>query len=211
MYNKKVIFLLPVKTTYSCFLLNCTANNQFQVFAHFLVTNQFKFLLDCRKWESKKVLFSAKNVTFTYIYLTPTYMSSRRKYLWLFMFVCRNYFVRCPIFQDHCRVARLGEFSPNGLLFSLGSGLKTTEEAHISGLLFSHCTSYVRKNFDKKWIGLHFGRLFHKLIWSPWTTVTLQDHLSDVYADICITTKTKTWCLLTLKYYPNDRNRPSRM
>jgi hypothetical protein len=22
-------------------------------------------------------------------------------------------------------------------------------------------------NFDKKWIGLHFGRYFHKLTWSP--------------------------------------------
>jgi hypothetical protein len=22
--------------------------------------------------------------------------------------------------------------------------------------------------FDKKWVGLHFGRLVHKLIWSPW-------------------------------------------
>jgi hypothetical protein len=23
-------------------------------------------------------------------------------------------------------------------------------------------------NFGREWIGLHFGRIFHKLIWSPW-------------------------------------------
>jgi hypothetical protein len=23
-------------------------------------------------------------------------------------------------------------------------------------------------NFDKKFVGLHFGPLFHELIWSPW-------------------------------------------
>jgi hypothetical protein len=26
----------------------------------------------------------------------------------------------------------------------------------------------LRFNFDKKWVGLHFGRIFHKLFWSPW-------------------------------------------
>jgi hypothetical protein len=26
-------------------------------------------------------------------------------------------------------------------------------------------------NFDKKSVGLHFGRFFHKLIWSPWTWI----------------------------------------
>jgi hypothetical protein len=24
-------------------------------------------------------------------------------------------------------------------------------------------------NFDKNWFGLHFGRFFYKLIWSPWS------------------------------------------
>jgi hypothetical protein len=24
-------------------------------------------------------------------------------------------------------------------------------------------------NFDKKWVGLHFGRFFHELIWPPWS------------------------------------------
>jgi hypothetical protein len=40
----------------------------------------------------------------------------------------------------------------------LGSWLKITEEAHISGLLLSRVKG--GKNFDKKWVGLHFGRLF---------------------------------------------------
>jgi hypothetical protein len=30
---------------------------------------------------------------------------------------------------------------------------------------FLHGKSY--NNFYKKWVGLHFGRFFHKLIWSP--------------------------------------------
>jgi hypothetical protein len=28
-------------------------------------------------------------------------------------------------------------------------------------------------NFDKKWVGLHLGWFFHKLIWSPWYPVML--------------------------------------
>jgi hypothetical protein len=32
---------------------------------------------------------------------------------------------------------------------------------------FFRGTSNTYINFDKKLIGLHFGRLFHKLIWSP--------------------------------------------
>jgi hypothetical protein len=36
-------------------------------------------------------------------------------------------------------------------------------------LLFSTvCTSYVPVNFNKRWIGLPFGRLFYKLVWSLW-------------------------------------------
>jgi hypothetical protein len=38
------------------------------------------------------------------------------------------------------RVTRLGEFSPNGRLFTLGSGLKITEVGQISGLLFAALT-----------------------------------------------------------------------
>jgi hypothetical protein len=30
---------------------------------------------------------------------------------------------------------------------------------------FSRCINYVHIYFDKKWVGLHFGRLFYKLIY----------------------------------------------
>jgi hypothetical protein len=45
--------------------------------------------------------------------------------------------------------------------------LKISEVAQIYGTTFSQS---IRSLFilTKKWIGLHFGRLFHKLIWSPW-------------------------------------------
>jgi hypothetical protein len=53
----------------------------------------------------------------------------------------------------------VGEFSPSGWLFSF---LGFTKVANILG-------HSLRINFGKKWIGSHFGRLFHKLIWSPWS------------------------------------------
>jgi hypothetical protein len=63
------------------------------------------------------------------------------------------------------RVTRLGEFSPIGRLFTLGSFLKITKVAHIFGASF-----FPRKkgcvDFSKKWLGLHFERIFQKLIWS---------------------------------------------
>jgi hypothetical protein len=45
-----------------------------------------------------------------------------------------------------------------------GQLLETNEVAHILGKLYSsvefmHC--------GNEWVGLHFGRFFHKLIWSP--------------------------------------------
>jgi hypothetical protein len=33
------------------------------------------------------------------------------------------------------------------------------------GVLFS--TEKVTNYYFKKWVGLHFGRFYHKLIWSP--------------------------------------------
>jgi hypothetical protein len=44
---------------------------------------------------------------------------------------------------------------------------KIAEVAHTYVLHFSKCISYIFI-FAKKRDGLHFGRLFHKLIWSPW-------------------------------------------
>jgi hypothetical protein len=64
------------------------------------------------------------------------------------------------------RVTRLGQFLPIGWLFTLGSVLKLTKVAKFLGLLFPRYQLCI--NFDKKWVGLHFGRLFHKLIRSPW-------------------------------------------
>jgi hypothetical protein len=57
-----------------------------------------------------------------------------------------------------------------GSLFTLGSDLKIAEVAHIHnwaifGPLFSP-RKQLCINFDKKMV-VHFGRLFHKLIWSP--------------------------------------------
>jgi hypothetical protein len=63
------------------------------------------------------------------------------------------------------RVTRLGEFLPFVRLFSLGSFWEITEVAQIYGVLFPQVKLCI--NFDKKMFGLHFGRLFHKLIWSP--------------------------------------------
>jgi hypothetical protein len=59
-------------------------------------------------------------------------------------------------------VTSLGEFSPIGRLFTLGSGFKITEVVQIFRLLFFNGTSYVCIHCDKKMVGLHFGRLFQK-------------------------------------------------
>jgi hypothetical protein len=75
------------------------------------------------------------------------------------------------------RVNRLGEFSPFGWLFSLGFVLKIREVAHIFWPIFS--TVKFRYYFRQIWVGLRFGRFFHKLIWSPcWTPGTKNFHLS---------------------------------
>jgi hypothetical protein len=31
---------------------------------------------------------------------------------------------------------------------------------------FPQSVDYI--NFDKKWVWLHLGQFFHKLVWSPW-------------------------------------------
>jgi hypothetical protein len=46
----------------------------------------------------------------------------------------------------------------------LGRFLKITEAAQIVGLLFPRDKLCI--NFDKKSVGLHFRRFFHKPIWS---------------------------------------------
>jgi hypothetical protein len=71
------------------------------------------------------------------------------------------------------RVTRLGEFSPKGRHFTLGGIIKFSEVAQTFGLLFPKFRLCI--NFDKKWV----GRIFHKLIWSPWKK-TLQ-----IVAKVC--------------------------
>jgi hypothetical protein len=51
-------------------------------------------------------------------------------------------------------------------LFSLASLLRIAEVVKILGLFFSCSTNYVLI-LTEKFVGLHFGRLFRKLIWSP--------------------------------------------
>jgi hypothetical protein len=63
------------------------------------------------------------------------------------------------------RVTRFGDFSPIGRLFSLGI-LFNAEIAQILGHPFF--TVKVMFRLRRKRFGQHFGRLFNRLIWSPW-------------------------------------------
>jgi hypothetical protein len=62
------------------------------------------------------------------------------------------------------RVTRLGDFLPIGYVFTLGYFIYLS--CRILGYFLTRLR-FVCTNFDKKWVGLHFGRFFHKLIWSP--------------------------------------------
>jgi hypothetical protein len=71
------------------------------------------------------------------------------------------------------RVTGLGEFS-NGRSFILSNFIKITEVAQNFGLLFPvHCQCF---NFMGNSVGLHFGRFFYKLIWSPWLQTYVTTH-----------------------------------
>jgi hypothetical protein len=67
------------------------------------------------------------------------------------------------------RVTRLCEFLPTGRLFSLCCLDKITCVAHICDQFFSWSKSSII--FDKKCAGLHYGRLFHNRIRSPWLPI----------------------------------------
>jgi hypothetical protein len=63
-------------------------------------------------------------------------------------------------------VTRLDEFSPTVWLFTLGSFyVKITEVAQTNGLVLSVVKAMNWSS--EKLIGLQFGQLFHKSIWSP--------------------------------------------
>jgi hypothetical protein len=57
------------------------------------------------------------------------------------------------------RVTRSGDFSPNGRLFAFGQLL---ENYRSSPHFFRHFVQWLSLciNLEKKWAGLHFGRIF---------------------------------------------------
>jgi hypothetical protein len=63
-------------------------------------------------------------------------------------------------------VTGLAEFLAVGRLFSLGSSFENYESSPHFWATFSLSLSYA-SILTKKWFGLHFGRFFHQLIWSP--------------------------------------------
>jgi hypothetical protein len=63
----------------------------------------------------------------------------------------------------------LGEFSPVGRLFTLDSLLKIFKKEPKLFVTFKRGKN-VCINFAKTWIELHFGRIFHQLVWPAWHT-----------------------------------------
>jgi hypothetical protein len=61
----------------------------------------------------------------------------------------------------------LGEFSPIGRLFTLGSSFKITEVAQIFGQLFLHGSSYGLHNCAKNVFGYSLGDFFIKASGHP--------------------------------------------
>jgi hypothetical protein len=62
---------------------------------------------------------------------------------------------------------QIGRIFADWAIIYHGHFLKFTEAAEIFALLISHVNSYVPINFDKTCAGIHFGRFFHKKVWSP--------------------------------------------
>jgi hypothetical protein len=69
------------------------------------------------------------------------------------------------LFTPVDRVTRLGENSPKGRLFTIGSFSNITKVAQIFGLLFSACKSSALI-LTKTLFGYILGD-FYKLVWSP--------------------------------------------
>jgi hypothetical protein len=82
-----------------------------------------------------------------------------------------------PLIWDTNRVTRLGDFSPKGDCLLWADFFKIKEVAHIFGATFSDTCI----NFDKEWVGRHFGRFFHKLIRSRCTAI----YKCSVYCFLC--------------------------
>jgi hypothetical protein len=64
---------------------------------------------------------------------------------------------------------QIGRFFAYWPIKCCGQLLKITEVALAGGAVFSSVK--VMHNFWQKWVGPHFGRFHHKLIWSPWWKV----------------------------------------
>jgi hypothetical protein len=62
------------------------------------------------------------------------------------------------IFRLVARVTRFGEFSPDGRFVDLDNQKKIAEEPAFLDYLIQRLSLCIY--FDKKWVGLHFGRIF---------------------------------------------------
>jgi hypothetical protein len=60
-----------------------------------------------------------------------------------------------------------GRIFAHWVIVTLSGFLKITEVAENNKLLFHQCSPKFCFYSDKKWVGLHFGRVLHKPIWSP--------------------------------------------
>jgi hypothetical protein len=87
-------------------------------------------------------------------------------FLWAIIFFGRlfslgDYFLWAIIFFG--RLFSLGEYFLWTIIF-IGQFVENLKkEVHILGILF-----FLSIIFDMIYVGQHFGRFFHKLIWSPW-------------------------------------------
>jgi hypothetical protein len=68
------------------------------------------------------------------------------------------------------------QIAPLGDCLIMEVFLKLTEVAHIFGTLFAWLRFCL--DLDKKMVGLHFRRFFHKRIWSPWLYISQRPELA---------------------------------
>jgi hypothetical protein len=87
----------------------------------------------------------------------------------------------------------LGEFLHFGWLFTLGSISKITGEAQNLDIFFS--TVLV-----KKWVELHFGPLFYKLLRSPWCQSKSTQLEIEKIAMYVLKNATQTFSLIVLHF-----------
>jgi hypothetical protein len=65
---------------------------------------------------------------------------------------------------------KLPQILPIGRRLTLGSYFENNKSNQIFLLLLATAKiKYLHITFDKEWVGLHFGRFFHRHFWSPWS------------------------------------------